>query len=222
MPPPRVAPPVAFAAMTHTVIRVAELAEDTTSPIGYAPTGNQMVVTGTDEQPVGGHVFTVPIVRGYGLDLPRREQPAPQGTPATPEQIEALQREENGGPPSGLEMVRVHGEVQLCANLDMLRWLLSLRGAMVAVDLWMGTDDVQAVPEWDHTSVQLLRLRDLFVTFTGDITKHEVTPEREDGQDVVASTWYWHQRRTTTPPPHVPYGRAISFTNADGEQFLTA
>lgn len=207
--------------MTHSAIRVAELAEDANSPIGYSPTGNYLVVSGTIDKPLGGHVLTVPIVRGYGLDLPRRNDPN-SGVPASPEQVEALHREENGGPPSGLGVVRVHGEVQLRANLTLLGWLMSVaeHSGVVSVDVWLGTGD--EVPAWDHTSVRLLRTRDLFVTVTGDVLKHPVPAEdvSAEGQDVEASTWYQNRSRTTTPPPMVPDGRTMQFVSAEGQTLV--
>lgn len=180
--------------MTHTVIRLAELAEDATAPIGYAPTGNQLLLTGSDAKPLGGRVFTAPIVRERG-------DPEGSGAPATPHQLTALHNEETGVIASGLVVERVHAEVQLAADLDTLRWLLTVRGQVISVDVWQGTQDVMEAPAWHHSTIQLVRLRDVFTTFTGDVIKHDIEVERGDGDGYVASTWYQHRRWTTTPPP---------------------
>lgn len=181
--------------MTHTVIRLAELTEDTANPLGYSPTGNQLLLTGTDQNPLGGRVFTGPVVR-------HAEDDEDTQAVATAEQLKALRCEENEGTPSGLVVDRVHGEVQLPADVETLRWLLGVGDGVISVDVWQGVPDVMEVPAWHHSTVRLLRLRGLFVSLTGDVIKHEVpAEERAEGDGFAVSTWYQHQRWTTSPPP---------------------
>lgn len=183
--------------MTHSVIRLTELRVDPTSPLGYAPTANQLLITGTDENRLGGRVFTTPIVRDVG-------QPEGSGEAATPEQRAMLRAiAQDGAEDPGLVIERVHGEVTLRADLDTLRWLLAVQGGVISVEAWCPFPSIpEQAPAWHEASIKLLHLRDLFTTLTGDALWTEA-PAAPDAGTIgpVVTDWGYCLRMTTEPPP---------------------
>lgn len=177
--------------MTHSVIRLTELRLDPASTLGYAPTDNHLLLTGSDDEPLTGRLYTTPIVRAA-------HAPEGSGAPATAAQ-RALAKEK--APDADLVVERVHGEITLSADLDVLRWLCAVRGEVISVEVWQGFADVFEDPAWNEAGIRLLHLRDIFTAFTGDVLWFEAPDKGDATVGPVVTDWGYYQRMTTTPPP---------------------
>lgn len=218
--------------MTHSTLRITELAPDAEQPDGYRPTDRHLVRASTAEQPATGRVITHNMTR---------DRDTGAEFPVTPEQrdvweeLAVLAATDPGAVQARLDALpytfHQRAEIVLDLDLNLVQWLLGVASGVVRVEVWtpnLYPEMYENGPQWTLSCLPQVEVASLFVTVVGRVSPREVPPpgvEATHNHNRARSTAFWvlpapdeasttvvddgyTQRWATTNPPPLARGGA--------------